>query len=140
MKIRQLKTNKIGYPETPSKWTHGETYKEISRVKIQHGNTTKTEYVSRICEDEINTDKIKTYVRVDGKNIKINPRYIIEIEDFTLVTAEYITLNHCYLAVREQYQEFPGDTYAEYGETREVMYLVEDGQHVELVDKFMNWE
>ncbi len=100
----------------------------------------ETEYVSRIYEDEINADTIKTYTRYDGKPIKINSRYIIEIEDFTLVTAEYITLNHCYFAVKEQYQKAPEDVYYEYGETREVMYLIKDGQYVELVDEFMNWE
>lgn len=137
MKIKQLKTKEIGYPVTPSKWTGTPEYKKISKVTYESGRTIRTVYVHRIFDDELKTNEIITFYRVDGKAIKLNTRYIIEIEDFTLVTIEYVTLNPVYEVVREDYQNNPEDTYKRHGKKEKVSYLIEDGETVELIDKFM---
>lgn len=139
LEIKELKTNKIGYPVTPSKWTKEPTYQKISKITISTGGGlgayARTEYVERIYG--IPTLKLNTYTRIDGKQITLNLDYIISIEDFTLVTCEFITLNVVYGNIKELYKEDPEEAYDKYGNECTARYLIEDGVEVELVEEFM---
>lgn len=118
--IRKLENNFIGYPCTPCKWTSEIRYKKISKLLITYGGgmggSKRIEYVERV--KNINNDSIQSFVRFDGKTIKYNTRYIVSIEDFTMVSIDYETTN--------QYHKPKGT----------LNFLVEDDVQVKTINEY----
>lgn len=88
--LTQPKEN-IYFPYPQTVWTSEIKYKDISRILMSAGNDTWYEYVERIPYSIVFKDAIRSYKRVDGTEVKLNPQYIVQIEDFTMASASYYT-------------------------------------------------
>lgn len=117
----------IGYPCTPSQWIAEPEYKKISVITMTcgggMGGSKWYEYVERIPPHN-KLNEIQTFTTIEGKEIRLNPQYMVKIEDFTMVTVWYETTNQ--LFCRE-------------GNRKSLLnkkFLIEDGQTVELIDDF----
>ena len=55
------------------------------------GGSSWNEYVEKI--DNIESNKIQEFTRINGKQILLNTRYITDAEDFTLITAAFYNEN-----------------------------------------------
>lgn len=81
----------IYFPYPKTTWTSELKYEKISRITLCAGNETWYEYVERIHYSIMFIDAIRSYTRVDGTEVKINPHFIVEVEDFTMASASYYT-------------------------------------------------
>lgn len=79
-------------PISTAKWISEPRYKKISRIRMSCGGglggAQWFEYVYRIGYEDLNKKFIKVE-RIDGKEISINTSNVVDIEDFTLVEAQY---------------------------------------------------
>ena len=126
-KIPQLKDNLIYLPCTPSRWTGEPEYKKITRIRITTGGgiggSKYSEYIEQT--DDIESNKIQEFTRITGKKVKINTRYITDLEDFILVTVKLENENHnCYHLGLNTFQYIMDESLGEailinrYGDTR----------------------
>lgn len=51
------------------------------------------EYVEPLTRTLHNFDSLVSAFRIDGRNVAINPRYIVMVEDFIVVESDFITEN-----------------------------------------------
>lgn len=106
-------------PLSPAKWVSEPRYKKISRIRMSCGGglggAQWFEYVYRVDHEELSKKFIKVE-RIDGKEIIINTSNVVDIEDFTLVEAQYYNNN----------DNFPIGEFTATG-------LIEDWQIVKLV-------
>ncbi|WP_405286476.1 hypothetical protein [Methanobrevibacter sp.] len=93
--IKQLKNPLIYLPCTPAHWTTEPEYKEITRIHLTAGGgmggSSWNEYVEKI--DNIESNKIQKFTRINGKQILLNTHYITDAENFTLITAAFYNEN-----------------------------------------------
>lgn len=121
------KTNPNIYLETsPAWWVGDPEYTKIKRVKLTcgggMGGSVWYDYVLRdsdTCVD-LGNEKLIEYTRWDGTKVTYNPRYIVCIENFTMVRAKLIR--------DPKYFKDDGGKYLRR------RYLVEDGVKVTFVD------
>ena len=118
----------IGVPMTPGKWTSEPSYKKVSVI-----NTNKpifntplghlvTEHIPiKEFYDALNENCPMFLITYDDKGIKINPKYIVSIQDFTLVTRKYHSEN----------PNFPTGEYT-------CRWLLPLNETVEFVDEFIS--
>lgn len=123
IEVRNGKTVRVGFPMTPSEWVGKPERKPISRVKMTcgggMGGSVWFEYVDRFLYLDIPMDKMKILTRIDGESICVNPRYMVMVEDFTLVTVKYKT----------QHPDYKG-------RILEKQFLVKDGAIINAVNEY----
>lgn len=98
MDIEYLKGTTIERPMTPSQWIDKD-YKKITRLLMScgggMGGIKWYEYVER--EDDIEPDSIQTFVdAITGKRKRLNTRFLVVADDFTLVIARLDNKNENY--------------------------------------------
>ena len=119
--IPYITKSKLGLPMTPAKWVGEPTYKPVTRLRITCGGgiggSSWYEYVER--ENVFPSNKLHCFTRIDGKKITINTAFIVEAEDFRLVTVAFWNENPSYKLGLQNKQ-----------------YIVEDECKIELIDEF----
>ena len=121
---RIYKKDTAGKPMTPSRWEDkAPTYREVTRIKMTcgggMGGESWYEVVERIDFDDFTPDKFITARNWKGKEICINPNYIVKVEQFTLASAILDSQNTNYKVGLHEYN-----------------WLVEDGHKIKLVNDF----
>lgn len=130
MEIDKLNGKYIGFPCTPSKWTHEPEYKKISVITMScgggMGGSKWREYVERIpMNNPLNG--IQTFTPIEGNDIRLNPQYMVKITNLTLVTVRYETTNSNFSKIRDGIvDKIPLSK----------QFLIEDGQTVELIKDY----
>lgn len=89
--VNQGKSVRMGLPKTPARWEGSPKYTPITRILLScgggMGGSRWYEYVKRIPLDSIKG--ITVVEDIHGKKKAVNERYVVEMEDFTLVKAVY---------------------------------------------------
>ena len=100
IEVRTGKVVKFGFPMTPSKWVGKPKTRKITRLLMTcgggMGGSRWYEYVEHFQFESIDPDGVVIVDRIDGKNVWVNPKYIVQAEDFVLVEADYDTTNPNY--------------------------------------------
>lgn len=115
----------IGLPKTPAKWVGNPKYTKVWLILLTFGGgmggANRYEVVRRDETKEVKVGDVTLieYNRENGKKVTLNPRYIVSIEDFTLVRATYDSRN----------PNFPMGKYTE-------EFLTKDDVKVQLVERF----
>ncbi len=91
--MRKLKTNKIYFPSSPSRWVGIADQKEALKLTITSGGGMGGSRWSRFIKPTEVKDGLNWYETIDGEEIKINGAYIVEVEKVTVIRADYISNN-----------------------------------------------
>ena len=115
----------LGLPRTPARWMGAPKYTEILKLTVTcgggMGGSRWPEYVRRIPMNALPSNEMFIFTDIDGRTKIINTRYIVMVEQYTLVECTYYSENPYY----------PKGLCT-------VKYLVDDGQKVLLVPRFDN--